>query len=99
IQKALVIGELNACHYANHGIPAIRHVRSPYCVVDRFKDISTIQSSAWRQQVRSAAGFSEHQTVLLFCGKFQPKKNPEILLEALAGMSLEERSSFAVLYV
>jgi glycosyltransferase involved in cell wall biosynthesis len=99
IQNALSIGELNARHYLHHGIPLTRQIRSPYCVFDRFQNLSPTQSNAWRQKIRTTAGFSNHQIILLFCGKFQPKKNPEILLEALAAMPVQERARFAVLYV
>lgn len=99
IQKALTIGELNALHYSSHGIPVARQIRSPYCIVDRFKNVPSTLSNAWRQQIRKTAGFNQDQTVLLFCGKFQPKKNPEIILDALAAMPVEERRRFALLYV
>jgi glycosyltransferase involved in cell wall biosynthesis len=99
VRKALVIGKLNAAHYERHGVPARRHARSPYCVVDRFANISEAQASACRRKIRSEAGFSEDQTVLLFCGKLQPKKYPEALLEALEAMPFEERRRYGVLYV
>jgi glycosyltransferase involved in cell wall biosynthesis len=98
IKKALVIGRLNAEHYRNHGLGAVRHVRSPYCVVDRFGRLTEQETKACREQARKEAGFSSER-VLLFCGKFQPKKFPDALLEALAGMTAEERTGFGVLYV
>src|SRR5262249_2516252 len=99
VRKALAIGNLNAAHYQRHGLSAIKLAQSPYCVVDRFEHISTAQSAAWRTQVRRAAGFGEDRTLLPFCGKLQPKKYPEALLEALSLVSPEQRRRYGVLYV
>ncbi|HEX4644789.1 MAG TPA: glycosyltransferase family 4 protein [Verrucomicrobiae bacterium] len=99
VSKALVIGRLNAQHYQRHGLPSRRHVLSPYCVVDRFKAVSPAQKSARRRELRREAGFGDQTTVLLFCGKLQPKKQPGILLEALSKLSATERRRFGVLYV
>ena len=99
IKKALVIGRLNAQHYAAHGLKSNTHVRSPYCVVNRFEDLTKHDALAWRERVRMEAGFSDGTLVLLFCGKLQPKKHPEALLEALAAMPPQEHARFGVMYV
>src|SRR5581483_4379064 len=99
IRKALVIGKLNAAHYEKHGLHSSRHFKSPYCVVDRFDTISSAQAGQCRQRIRREFGFGERATVLLFCGKLQFKKHPEVLLDALSAMPLEERNRYGVLYV
>lgn len=99
VSRALVIGRLNAAHYQRHGLSPRHHVLAPYCVVDRFNDISPSQKTTWRRQIRREAGFGEQTTVLLFCGKLQPKKQPGILLEALSRLPAAERKRFGVLYV
>jgi Glycosyltransferase len=99
VEKALVIGKLNADHYRKHGIPPIRHFHSPYCVVDRFQSVTAEQAREWRLQVRKELGFSNNVTLLLFCGKLQTKKYPDALVEALAAMPGSERSRFGALYV
>ena len=99
IQKALVIGRLNAEHYQAYGLKPNRHVQSLYCVVDRFEKLTEQEALACRQRVRTEAAFSDETLVLLFCGKLQPKKNPGALLEALAVMPAEERAHFGIMYV
>jgi glycosyltransferase involved in cell wall biosynthesis len=99
VEKALIIGKLNAEHYQKHGIPSSRLVRSPYCVVDRFQKVTDQQARNWRIQIRRDLGFSEDVTLLLFCGKLQTKKYPDALIEALAMMPTSERCRFGVLYV
>jgi glycosyltransferase involved in cell wall biosynthesis len=99
IQKALVVGRLNADHYRRHGLAHHRHFQSPYCVVDRFEGISEAQAGAGRERIRRELGLGGQTTVLLFCGKLQTKKHPEALLDALAKMPVAERSRYGVLYV
>src|SRR5262249_9724101 len=97
VQKGLPIGRLNADHYQKHGLR--RHFPSPYCVVDRFAGIHPTIRRSWRHRIRNEAGFTTNETVLLFCGKLEPKKNPDVLLDAIERMSVAERRRFAVLYV
>ena len=99
VKKALVIGELNARHYARHGLGRRQHVPSPYCVVDRFKDLPANESDSARNELRSVLKIGSNKTVLLFCGKLQPKKNPMLILDALAGMRRRERANYTVLFV
>jgi glycosyltransferase involved in cell wall biosynthesis len=93
------IGRLNYEHYRVHGVPESKISFSHYCVVDRFKSISEQERQKMRSGVRLEAGFTPEQTVLLFSGKLQEKKNPAILLAALAAMPVAERSRFALLFV
>jgi glycosyltransferase involved in cell wall biosynthesis len=99
VEKALVIGKLNGEHYRKHGIPAKRHFHSPYCVVDRFQNVTAEQAREWRFQVRKELGFSNDVALLLFCGKLQTKKYPDALVEALAVMPMPARCRFGALYV
>lgn len=99
VRKAFVIGRLNGEHYARHGLSRRRHVLSPYCVVDRFTELSTKQKEAMRAALRNELAISPRQTVLLFCGKLQPKKNPMLLLDALAKLPLRARAGYVVLFV
>jgi glycosyltransferase involved in cell wall biosynthesis len=99
VHTALAIGKLNSEHYARHGLGSSRQGFSPYCVVDRFAEISTEQKREWRRRIRGEAGFDEDMTVLLFCGKLQPKKNPEVILEALTQLPAQQRKKFGVLFM
>jgi glycosyltransferase involved in cell wall biosynthesis len=99
VQKALVIGRLNAEHYQSHGVGPARQIRSPYCVVDRFARLTDQEANTCRQRLRTRLGFKETAKVLMFCGKLQVKKYPDALLEALASMPIEERKGFGILFV
>ncbi|MBI1840574.1 MAG: glycosyltransferase family 4 protein [Verrucomicrobia bacterium] len=99
VRRALPIGRLNAEHYLAHGIPAHRHVWAPYCVKDRFLGGDPDDREACRSRLRKRLGFEPEDVVLLFCGKLQRKKNPGLILEALAQCEPSVRARLGVLYV
>jgi glycosyltransferase involved in cell wall biosynthesis len=99
VDKAFVIGKLNAGHYRSHGVAEHKLIPSPYCVVDRFEAMTDGEKLNLRGSLRAQMGFSDEVTVLLFCGKLQQKKNPGILVKALDTMPSSERSSYGVAYV
>jgi glycosyltransferase involved in cell wall biosynthesis len=99
VDLALVIGQLNAEHYTRHGLPAARQVASPYCVVDRATGLTASARAELRADCRAEFSFAPDRTVILFCGKLQPKKDPGLILEALARLPGAERGRFGVLYV
>lgn len=92
------IGRLNAQHYAAHGIPAARMTFAHYCVVDRFRG-PAVELEERGRRLRRELGFSEEQTVILFCGKLISKKTPKVLLDAVATMTPAERGRYGLLYV
>ena len=99
VQRFLAIGKLNAEHYRKHGVREYKLFRSPYCVVDRFQSLSPGEKNRIREEIRTRLGFAPETVVMLFCGKFQEKKNPEILLDVLKKMQPDERKRFGVLFV
>jgi len=99
VSKALVIGRLNGEHYRRHGLGARRQISSPYCVVDRYADLSPEKRESMRHTLRSSLTIAPRKTVLLFCGKLQPKKNPMLLLDALAALPTQVGANYAALFV
>jgi len=99
LDRAVVRGMLNSEHFERHGLGKDRQIYSPHCVPDRFEKLTESQKVSLRNEVRNRLGIAENATLLLFCGKLQPKKNPGLLLEALASMTETKRARFAVLYV
>ena len=99
VKKALVIGRLSARHFTKHGLDSTRQITTPYCVVDRFAEMSGLEKLDQRASLRRELGFRGETTVLLFCGKLQAKKNPLLIFDALTRLPVEEQRRFAVLYV
>jgi glycosyltransferase involved in cell wall biosynthesis len=82
----LVIGRANRALYESHGISPARLFDAPYFVDnDRFaRDASRWRES--RDQLRATLGVPFGATCVLFAGKFERKKHPEHLVEALGGL-------------
>jgi glycosyltransferase involved in cell wall biosynthesis len=97
--SAIAIGTLNHQHLLSHGFNSKPLGLSYYCVPDRFQSLCLEEQQRLRETLRRQLGFSDHQTVVLFCGKLIVKKNPELLLEAVSQIPETERRRLALLYV
>jgi glycosyltransferase involved in cell wall biosynthesis len=82
IDVAVAVGSNNRDYYRWCGIPADRIALAPHAVdTRRFADPSgahTQQAAQWRRELGIPAG----ARVILYAGKFQPKKDPLLLLDA-----------------
>lgn len=79
---AFYVGENNRNYYLSHGFAPDKLFFAPHAIDNRrFSDpdgSKASEAAAWRQQL----GIEAHEAVVLFVGKFEPKKNPDILLRA-----------------
>ena len=78
----LHVGEANRDYFRSHGVPDERLFFAPHAVDnDRFvatPDETRAAAERWRAEL----GIPGDQRVILFAGKFQPKKRPEDLIAA-----------------
>jgi glycosyltransferase involved in cell wall biosynthesis len=81
VDKAFYVGTQNKAYFKKHGLKESQLVYAPHAVdINRFSDESgekTSHALEWRKEL----GFSESDFVILFAGKFEPKKNPNFMLE------------------
>jgi glycosyltransferase involved in cell wall biosynthesis len=81
VDKAFYVGTHNKGYYRKHGLKEKQLVYAPHAIDnDRFSDTTgekSIQASNWREKL----GFKKEDTVLLFAGKFEKKKNPNFVIE------------------
>jgi len=85
------IGEASRKHLQSHGIPPARLHFSPYCVDTEEVEA---QRRAWmprRDELRRELGAGARDQVLVFSGKLIPKKDPRLIVEAVARLNREER--------
>ncbi|MFD2999139.1 glycosyltransferase [Pontibacter toksunensis] len=80
ITKALFVGKKNEEYYLRFGVKPEQLVFAPHAVEnDRFQGNSNSSSQInWREKLM----IPESATVLLFAGKFEPRKNPFLLISA-----------------
>lgn len=95
----LYIGQRSFEHYRRLECPESKLVFSPYCV-----DISPFQPGEddrgrLRGATRGDLGLSDEHLVVLFSGKLVPIKMPELLLQAVKRLRLEQRARLVVLFV
>jgi glycosyltransferase involved in cell wall biosynthesis len=98
IARFFPIGEANTAHYRAHGVPARKLTPARYCVVDRFTDEPQEKAARGRRK-RAELGVPADRTLVMFSGKLIPKKNPEVLFDALDRLPAEQRAEFALLFV
>lgn len=83
---ALAVGQANAAYLAASGLAQDRIVLAPHAVDNaRFQAAAPraeLDAAQWRQDL----GIAADATVVLFAGKFEPKKQPVQLLEAFAAL-------------
>ncbi|MBC7922090.1 MAG: glycosyltransferase family 4 protein [Ferruginibacter sp.] len=82
VDTALYVGQNNRAYYLEYGLKPSQLAFVPHAVDNqRFQQSETETgqvASAWR----ASLGIDEDETVFLFVGKLEPKKNPVLLLEA-----------------
>lgn len=99
LARVFYIGELNREHYLRHGVPPARLARSPYATVDAVGRLTTEEKHAERARLRQRLGIAEDRLVVSFFGKLVAKKNPGLLLEAMAHLPAELRRRTVLLLV
>jgi glycosyltransferase involved in cell wall biosynthesis len=99
VDHAFYIGKLNQEHLLKYGVPSAKMTRAPYVTIDRFADMSEADSAVRRAAMREALGFKECDRVIAFFGKFISKKNPMLVLNAIAQVTEIGGASIGLLMV
>jgi glycosyltransferase involved in cell wall biosynthesis len=89
LDGVLAIGSANATFYRAIGIPESRIFLMPYAV-DNARFITASQlSAAERFALRASYGVLDHRPIVLFAGKFEPRKRPGDVIRAAALLARE----------
>ena len=99
IDLAFYIGELNRMHLIKHGFSPHQLVRSPYVTVNELQNKMDSEILARRRAQRKRLSINDDAVVISFAGKLIAKKNPSLLLRAVAEFSEELRSRFRILFL
>nr|WP_321222070.1 glycosyltransferase family 4 protein [uncultured Psychroserpens sp.] len=84
IDRALYVGEANKAYFLKHGLKESQLVYAPHAIDNkRFNDDAIKQYDKSAKQWRLDLGISKDDLVVLFAGKFETKKQPDFLLNAL----------------
>lgn len=79
---ALYVGEQSRRYWEYYGVARQHAFFSPHCVDNEFWSSKARELAPQRSRLRQSFGFDDSTPVILFCGKFIPKKQPMMLLAA-----------------
>ncbi len=86
---ALYVGEQSRRYWESYGIPTQRLFFSPHCVDNDYWSSKARELAPKREEIRRKFGISDQAPVILFCGKFIPKKQPLMALSAYSAVRQE----------
>lgn len=84
VDKALYVGTANKAYFLEHGLKPSQLIYAPHAIDNRrfagdLQHEYDEKAKAWRLQL----GFNEADIVVLFAGKLEAKKQPELLIDAV----------------
>ena len=100
IDKAFYVGTANKAYFMAPGLKPHQLVYAPHAIDnDRFGEEANKQylekAEAWRKEL----GFFEKDLVVLFAGKFEAKKQPNLLIKALIAANKDRRDPLKLVLV
>jgi glycosyltransferase involved in cell wall biosynthesis len=99
INFAFPIGVLSSEHLIRHGLKAVQMSMAQYCTPDRFDNLSEDELKQMRSSCRSEIGIQDDAIVIGFFGKLIPKKNPDLLFQAVLRLPIAKRSRIVLMIV
>lgn len=97
IDKALYVGENNKNYFLKHGLKKNQLIKAPHAIDNnRFSTALNLSEAAIAEE-RQRLGVAKDDFVLLFCGKFEEKKNPFFLIQL--SEYLKDLPNFKILFV
>lgn len=98
-RHAFCFGALNYEHLVRHGVAQSKISFARFSVPNALSGWSDQQLQTTRDAMRTTLGVLPAQTVVAFFGKFIPKKNPDLIFEALGRLSESDRKNIFLLFV
>lgn len=88
IDNAFYVGTQNKKYFLKHGLKEKQLIKMPHAIDNDFfmqnNNENNIKAKEWRNKL----GIPNNDIVILFAGKFEPKKNPELLIDAFLKIEL-----------
>jgi glycosyltransferase involved in cell wall biosynthesis len=89
VNHALYVGSNNRDYYLAHGLRTDQLHFAPHAIDNARFAAESPELTQQRSQLRAELGFGTQDRVLLFCGKFEAKKAPLLLLDAFVARHSE----------
>lgn len=98
VDRFLYVGEANRQFYLRQGIAKAKLAPAPYCVDNRRFAAQAESLRSQRGLIRERWGIPQDVFCFLFIGKFQPKKHPFDLVEAVRLLQAAAREKVHILW-
>lgn len=79
IDVAFYVGLANRAYFRKHGVPDKNLINAPHAIDNDFFSADRTKEA---DDIRHKMGIQQSDILILYAGKFETKKNPEILLQA-----------------
>ena len=100
INKAFFVGIQNKAYHLKHGMKEEQLASAPHAIDnDRFIDGPQKRYGEIAAEKRKELGYKPNDLVVLFAGKFEPIKNPMLLVKAFNNTVLRENNNVKLLMV
>ncbi|TAF79265.1 MAG: glycosyltransferase [Sphingobacteriales bacterium] len=86
IDIAFYVGNANRTYFKNYGVPDTKLVKAPHAIDNQF---FSADKSDEAKQIRLKMGIQPNDILILFAGKFEPKKNPDLLIDTFGKIRKE----------
>jgi glycosyltransferase involved in cell wall biosynthesis len=95
VDLAFYVGSANKAYYLAHGLEENQLVFAPHAIDnERFNSFDEKFVSDWRLKL----GIPQDEPAVLFAGKLEPKKNPEILLRAILELNQTNQKTIHLIF-
>lgn len=95
VDRVFYVGSANKAYFLAHGLAENQLVFAPHAVDNaRFQSFGEARTSAGRRKL----GISQDERAVLFAGKLEPKKNPELLLKAMLELNQKQQKPIHLIF-
>jgi glycosyltransferase involved in cell wall biosynthesis len=98
-RKLLYIGRQAYEHYRRLGVEESRLISSPYCVDTAFFPVDEENHARMRSLMRGTLKIQDYEKVVLYSGKFVPKKGVDFFVLAMRRLPREIRKKLVFVFV
>lgn len=99
VKHAFCFGELNRAHLLRHGIHPRKISTAHFSVANPLKGMDDNEKMLRRAKIREQFNIAPDTKVIAFFGKLIPRKNPDIILRALAHVEPNTQKRLHFLFV
>ncbi len=99
VDKAFYVGQANKAYFLKHGLKEAQLLYAPHAIDNKRFSEPAAKYLEEALQWRKALGYKDSDLIALFVGKFEPKKQPLLLLSALKTLNQNRSQPLQGLFI